>query len=216
MPDISDAEYRTFVRYQNLGAPEEVEKKIRDLEKDNRTQRRTISTLETKIPKDGEIVLPKAEADLLPKYKELGDAEKLAAELKEGREARTELATTIRSTAAEKFAGAAGLASETVGVLLAIPALQEAKFEIRKDKPFIVQKDGTALSFEDAKEKIPELKGLRPATNEVGFIKQGGDRSGGAGSIYDKIRNQRKQEQEAAVKAPAVKSLEERLGIARM
>jgi hypothetical protein len=231
MPEITDAEFRTFVRYQNLGAPEDVEAKIRNLEKDNVNQRRTIKTLEVKVPKEDSAIVPKEDADLLPKYKALGSVSDLEREIKEGREAKTELTTTVRRTSASSFAKAAGLADETVGVLLAIPALQDAKFEVRKGKvkdkngvevdgdiPFIVKKDG-AVSFEEAKKTIQELNGLRERTPDtpdaLNFHKQGGPGGGGAQNVFARIRAQREEEQKAAKEAPAVKSLEERLGIAQ-
>lgn len=39
MPTISDVEYRQLVAYQALGTPQEIEKKISALERDNKRQR---------------------------------------------------------------------------------------------------------------------------------------------------------------------------------
>lgn len=237
MPEISDAELRLFARYQNIGTPEEIQKKITDLEKDNGSQRDMIRDLKEKQPKENEVVLPKADAEKLKKYSELGKPEDLKKQVEEGAQAKSELAEVTRRTQAQAFAKAAGLADETVDTLIALPALQGADFSVEKGKvkndrgveeekdiafvtlPGEEGKAGEKLKFADAQEKVPALKGLRtaeaapPQKQNVGFVKQGGGSEGGSTTIYDRIRQQREAEKKASEEKPKVKPIEERLGV---
>lgn len=238
MPEISDAELRQFVRYQNLGTPEEIQKRITDLEKDNHKYRQEEKpALEAKIPKEGEVVVPKADADLIPAIKELGKPEEIKAKIEEGEQARNKLADVERRSAASKFAKAAGLADEAVDTLVAIPALQGASFEIRKGKvkdakgqeveadvAYVTMpgENQKPLTFTEAQEQVPALKGLRtaepttsrPATG-VPFVPQSGGGDNKPGNRFDRIREERAAAKKPAVEAPKKPSVFERLGMAR-
>jgi hypothetical protein len=218
MPEISDAELRDFARYQNLGTPAEVSKKINDLEVDNRKYRKeVVPALEAKLPKEDEVVLKKSEADLLPKYTKLGEPTEVQALIEKGAKAQEELTQMQRRGSASAFAKVAGLAEETVDTLIAIPALQNAVFSIKKkddeEKPYI-RLDDKDLSFEEAQEQIPALKGLRPAeTPRHSFLKQSGETGKPGGTVFDRIRANREAELKSAAEKPKTLSVEERLGV---
>lgn len=76
------------------------------------------------------------------------------------------------------------------------------------------------MSFNDAQDKIPALKGLRVAETPkqkdgVNYLKQSTQEGGQGLPFYERIRLEAKQKQEAAKKAGTGKSLEERLGMVR-
>jgi hypothetical protein len=217
MPEITDSELRMFVRYQNMGTPEEIQRKINDLVNDNGSQRDMIRGLQEKIPAEGHVVLPKEEADMLPKYKELGEPKDLKAQITKGDEAVTRLSQIERKLAATSFAKAVNLAEESIDTLLAIPALENAVFEVKKAKDgdkAVITLDNKSFTFDEAKEEIPALKGLRSAEpgkpGSVRYLQQGAAEEGGSpdASVYEKIRAEKKKEQESR---PKVKTLEERL-----
>lgn len=242
MPEISDAELRTLVAFQNLGTPNEIQKKIADLEKDNATQRDEIRTLKETVPKDGEIVVKKTDADRLEKFKQFGKPEDVEAKLQEGETAIKERDYLKRTSAARNFAKAAGLADEAVETMVAIPALEKAGFEVKTEKvkdsvtgketemevayitlPTEDGKSTETLSFDKAKEKVPALKGLRSAETEkqpdkpgLNFVPQGGgDGNGQKGTVYDRIRQERQNEKKAREEAQTdrVDPLEKQYGI---
>lgn len=236
MPEITDAEFRNFMRYQALGTPQDVEKKIADLESDNRDQREEIRTMKDTLPKEGEVVVKKTTADRLGKYEELGKPDEIEGKLKEGDEAKVKLAGRLQREAATSFADAVGLAEETVDTLVALPELQGATFtvvdgKVKNDKgeevdgkigkiTVTVDDAETTLDFDAARERFPALKGLKMADPndkrpDKNFVQQGHDKSGGPaeGNLYDKIRESREKEAKEQEKT-ASKPLEERLGMA--
>lgn len=237
MPEISDSDYRQFMRYQNIGTPDEITKKIASLESDNGSQRDTIRELKSKLPEDGQSVVPSEDASLLEKYKELGKPNELKKALEEGAEARKRADTLETRQHATQFARAVGLAEEAVETLVAIPALSGAKFEVRKttvdDKEqlrgyiTLPGEDQKAMAFDAAQEKIPALKGLRVAAasfddnnQDVDFLPQGGGIGGQSqGSLYDQIREEVKAKQKKAKEQRTMdadgKALEDRLGMVR-
>jgi hypothetical protein len=236
MPEISDAELRMFVRYQNFGTPDEVQKKIGDLEKDNGTQREEIRLFKEKLPKDNEVVLPKAKADLLPKYEKLGKPEEIEKQLTEGVQAKEDLTITKQKESALKFVRASGLSEDSVETLIAIPALKDAKFEVRKGKVRDrngIEKDGDvgyitlagdnqkAMTITDAREQVPALKGLATAgtqsTERKGteFVQQGGGTGTEGGTVYDRIRQQKAAKPAEDTTKQTVKPIQERLGMTR-
>ena len=75
MPEISDSDFRQFVAYQNLGTPQDIAKKVGELESDNKTQRDEIRDLKAKLPKETEAVLPKEKAEGILKEMEKEAAE---------------------------------------------------------------------------------------------------------------------------------------------
>lgn len=235
MPEISDAELRQFIRYQNLGTPEEVSKKIHDLEVDNRKYRQEEKpALEARLPKDDEVIIKKADADLLPKFKELGDPKEIKAKLTEGEEAKGKLTQVQLREAATKFARAAGLADESVDTLMAIPALQGATFEVRKGKvknekgvevdadiayvtlPGENQKE---MTFVEARDQVTALKGLATAAPVqqkpagANYVPQGtaGGSEGGS-SVYDRIRAEVAAKQPKPDEKPKDIPIAQRLG----
>lgn len=236
MPEITAAEQREFIRYQMLGTPSDVEKKIHDLEADNKKQRDELRDAKELAPKDGYIVVSKADADKLTKYKALGSPDEIEGKLKQGGEAQTRLADVERRNAATKFVAAAGLAAEAVDTLVALPALSTATFLVKQEKAknaqgvevdanvayisFTNEKNAVeTLNFAQAQERFAALKGLRPAGTQqqsvsVPFVPQSGESRGTPGhTVFDKIREERKA---AAEKRPdTVKSAEQRLGVTR-
>lgn len=233
MPEITDAELRQFTRYQSFGTPDEIQKKINDLEKDNHSQRDKLRAHEEKLPKDGQIVVAQSDADELAKFRELGKPEELKTVIETGGKAVKELADLKQHGAAADFVKAAGLADETVATLVAIPDLKDATFEVRKvkvkdDKGQEVEKDVAyvklagenqkAMTFEDAQKQVPALKGLRLATPTEekpgqNFVPQGGgENKSKPGTVYDKIRKDREEAKKPQEVKPG-SSVEDRLGM---
>lgn len=234
MPEISDSEFRMFAEYQTLGTPNEVRKKVNDLEKDNRDQREEINTLKSKQLKENEVALPKAEAERLEQYKALGKPDEVKQKVEAGNQAQDRLQGYERKEAARPFVKAAGLADETVDTLVAIPALAQAAFEVRDEKvdgkdqkvAYLVfaGADGKqeALSFTKAVEKYPLLNGLKRAEKSASsttFVRQDGETRGTQGStLFDSIReNAKKAKDNTKVQEEARTSrpLEDRLGMTR-
>lgn len=237
MPEISDAELRQYVHYQNLGTPAEVQKKIDSLETDNKSQRDEIRRLKEAQVQDGHIVVPEDDAKLLAEYKELGKPKEIKDKIAAGEEAQGKLTLLSRKDAARNFVKVAGLAEDAIETLVAIPALAGAELEVREVKakdsdekelvPYIkLPNEDKAMTFAEAQEKVPALKGLRPAEPAgkdtggpgVKFINQGEPNTGGkpGETIYDKIRREAKEREEARqeqLKARPEKSVEERLGM---
>lgn len=232
MPEISEAEYRQYLSYQRLGTPQEIEQKRENLERDNKQQRDEIRDMRDKQPKEGQILVTQADVDELAKYKELGTPEDLTERLERAETAERELSTVRVRTAAQTFAQAAGLAPEAVDTLIAIPALQGAKFEVREAKNdegketqvAYITLDGEnqkAMKYEDAIERIPALKGLRTATEEsprgTDFVPRGstGNDKGGQDSVYDRIRKDAEARKKASTSHDDVAAkARERLGAA--
>lgn len=89
--------------------------KVDTLESDNFNLRekrreldRTVETLQGKVPADGHVVVPAAEAEALKAYRELGKAEELKSQLETGRTAAQEAAKlkrrqSIRDAAGKEF-----------------------------------------------------------------------------------------------------------------
>lgn len=87
-------------------------KKIDTLESDNvnlREKRRelekTVQSLEGKVPADGTVVLPKADADALAAYQELGKPDELKTQLETGRTAAQKAAELARRQSITDAAG---------------------------------------------------------------------------------------------------------------
>ena len=235
MPEITQAEMNQFQRYMSIGTPQEVEKKIANLEADNKKYRD--ERRDAKAEQDGKLLVPEADVRELEQYRELGKIKDVKTRLDEGAEVQGKLRELETRTAAKGFAKAVGLADETVDTMVAIPGLQNATFEVRTKK--VQKEDGTeveqqvgyiklageekAMSFEDAKEQVPALKGLRLAEPEkpqqrgTNYVKQtGGDGSSGKGdNPYDRIRQEVKEKQEAKLQRAQSTTLEERMGMSR-
>ncbi|MGW8179482.1 MAG: hypothetical protein ACWGQW_12095, partial [bacterium] len=134
MPEITEAQMLEFGKYQSLGTFDAVARKIAALETDNRDQREEIRGLKEKLPGEDQVVVSKEDADLLPKYKDLGEPKDLKAKLEAGTTATTDLAKRVRRDAALAYVGAAGLAEETVDTLIALPDMTSAVFEVESKK----------------------------------------------------------------------------------
>lgn len=242
MPEISDAELRLFARYQNIGTPEEITKKFRDLETDNKNQRDEIRDLKEKMPGEDQVIVSKKDADLLPKYTALGEPKDLKAKLEAGEEAEKNFAIRARRDAALDYVRAAGLAEETVDTLISLPDLADVAFEVKTGKvkdakgqevdgklPYLVITDDKGakenIDFGKAQERFPALKGLKTAEPVKGsqqrptpnFVQQSpGDKGGASETLYDRIRRERKEHQEKeAARLKDAKSVDERLGRVR-
>lgn len=212
MPEITKAEQRELNAYQALGTPREIKRKIDDLEKDNKKQRDELKETKNKLPKDGEVIVKQEEKDELDKYVELGKPDELKSKVEKGDQAQTKLEQLETRNAASAFAKVAGIHEDAVDTLTALPALEGAKFEVRKVKVddkeqevaylTLAGEGNKAMPYEDAKEKVSALKGLRAAEGDgQKFIRQGGpSKSTGGSGIYDRIRKAAKDRQEAKTK----------------
>lgn len=150
MPEISDAELRQFVRYQNLGTPEEVERKIADLVKDNGKQRDELRESADKLkalPPEGAVVLTGAEAKLWPTLKELGKPEEIQAKLAAGQEAQSKLAEREKR---DRLAEAASALGWQGSLTARIRGIEAGTIEIREES--VTAADGTT-----SKVKVPYI-----------------------------------------------------------
>lgn len=224
MPDIAQQDVDALGAFRHIageygGTPASITKKIRELEEDNRSQREELRGLKEKMP-EGSVVVTKEDAKLLAAFKELGEPKEIKAKLEAGDASAAKLTSLERRTEASAFAVASGLDASAVDILIALPALAGAKFEVRKQKVDKVEKDvgyltlpgdgQTPMSFADAQEKVAELKGLRTATattdksvEGVAFVIQGGGQGGATGTIYDTIRKESAPAAAVAAAAPA-------------
>lgn len=175
MPEITDAEYRQFVRYQGLGTPEELErlsKKVSELETDNKKQRDTIRELRDQVPEDGTVAVAKDDAEALERYKALGELDALEEAVKERDSLRADVATRDRRDAMREAVEAAGWPVEVVATLEDMSSLQGAAFEVevsKNDEGEEVRTPYITLEGDDAEKqdltafaaKHPALQGLR-------------------------------------------------------
>ena len=208
MPEITEAEQTERNQYLALGTPREVKAKIAALEKDNKKQRDEIRAVKEKLPKNDQVIVKKEEKKAYDAYVKLGKADELKSKVEAGDKAQVELKQVKTRNAVGTFTKAAGLHAETIDTLIALPALNDAKFEIRevkvngekKEVAYVTLKDKEAMTFEDAKKQIPALKGLRAEESEAGtpFITQNpGEKRGSKGDIYAKIRKAAEDKQKA-------------------
>lgn len=172
MPEITDAEHRQLVSYSLLGTPEEVRKKIGQLEDDNKAQRDTIRDLKAAQPAEGSVIVPKEKADALAAYEKLGKPDELATVASERDELRQKDAARTRRDAITAAVGAMGWAADTVATIEDMASLQGARFEVeatKNEKGEDVETAYITLAGEgQAKQKLadfattnPALKGLR-------------------------------------------------------
>lgn len=215
MPEITDAEFRQFVRYQSLGTVEEIEdqrKKIRKLEDDNKGYRDKIRELEAGQLPENTVAIPKERADLLEAYEKLGKPDELATVVSERDELRQREAARAREDAFRAAVKANGWPEDTVATLLDMKTLDGATVELRTEMvdgkevevPYIT------LAGDDAKPQklaefaasAPQLKGLRTEApkQEHGTPYPKQPASGSAPKPPDAVQAyiQRMQEQAAA------------------
>jgi hypothetical protein len=133
MPEISDADYRSFVRYQMAGTPDEVEKKIRDLERDNVKQRDEIRVLKEATPKEGTVIVPKEKAEALTEYEKLGTPVELKARVEKVSTLEEEVAKRDRESSRDAAAKALGIEGKDLASFAGADALKFATREVEAD-----------------------------------------------------------------------------------
>lgn len=235
MPEISQAELNMFHRYQAIGTVDEINKKVKDLETDNQSQRQQITDLKKSVPSVDQTVVSKEDGTLVVEYKALGTPKQIQARFKAGDEALEKAKLADQRVAATAFAKATGLVDDSVETLIVLPQLKEAKFEVKKGKiknEQGVEIDGDigyitlagdgqkALTFSEAREQVPALKGLSFASGttepqRTSFVPQGGEKSK-PGTIYENIRKEAAERQKKAVESrPEPKSVHDRFGMTK-
>lgn len=189
MPEISDSDYRTFVRLQDIAAkydgPDGITKKINSLETDVASERQKRKDAEAKVPGDGAVVLSGDEAKAYPTLKELaalGSPDEIKGKLDRVDDVEGKLKARERRDAVAAAVKAQGWADDTVETLLDLRSLDGASFEVKREK---VKKDGkdeevdvafVTLSGEGQKaqklsefaESTPSLKGLKTGAASSG------------------------------------------------
>lgn len=235
MPEISDAQYREYVEYQTLGTPGEIRKKRTDLESDNFNQREEIRQLKEDRPAEGSVLLSPEDGQTHEEYKKLGTPSEIATRLEAGQQALKSLNQRDTRDSVVSFAKAAGLADAAVDTLIAIPTLENAKFEVRKQKqtddkgketevevPYVTLagEGQKAMKFTDAEAQIPAMKGLLRATGGdhkptgTEFVQQSPQSDEKPASKYEAIRNEEAAKKEARKKeADRATSVRERMGL---
>lgn len=192
MPEISDSDFRQFVAYQQIGTPQEITKKVGDLEKDNHQQRDQIRDLKEKIPKEGSVVLPKEKAEALTEYEKLGTPQDLGKVSGELDDLRKKDQQRTREDAFRAAVKAAKWPEDTVATLLDMRSLDGATVEVKKEKsdkgedvevPYVtLSGDGQkAQKLSEFAANAPQLKGLKmetetttPASNGTRYTPQTG------------------------------------------
>ena len=164
MPEITDAELRQFVQYQNLGTPGEVSKKITDLEADNKTQRDQIRDLK-KLPTvpEGGRILTKDEVTEVEAYRALGTPEEVKAKVEKVPTLEADLAKRDRDDARDAAAKALGIEGKDLSPFAGADALEfltkeeEVERNGKKEKapvPYVKDADGKEHRLADyGKEK---------------------------------------------------------------
>jgi hypothetical protein len=133
MPEITDAEFRQFVTYQQLGTPDEVRRKIDDLVRDNGKQRDELRERDEKLkalPPEGAVVLTGDDAKAWPTLKELGKPDEVRAKLEQGEKDKAALAERDRRDQVRSAAEAAGF---KVSVLEKLPGAEGLTFEGKEE-----------------------------------------------------------------------------------
>lgn len=229
MPEITDAEYRQFVTYQQIGTPDEIRKKMNDLVKDNGGYRDQIRDLKEQVPPEGSFIVSEQDHKRLSEFSEFGTLEDLQNRLDQGKSAMTELTGLQKRSSLTGFTKAVGLVDESVDVLMALPALQDAKFEVRTKKDdngnelaqgyITLAGESKAMSFDAAREQFPALNGLRTVGNttpELTMIQMGSDQKGGnkPANRYDAIREEvASRQNQTTNQVEVANTVRERLGV---
>lgn len=168
MPEITDAEYRQFIRFQELGTADEVVKKIDKFERENATYRQTITNqdtrykeLEKQVPAEGAVVLTGAEAKVIEEVRGIAPLAEVQKRLADGQEAAAKLKQRERHDAHRDAVKVLGL-KEGAAKLLDKIAPEGAKVEQRSEK------QGDA----DVKVAYITLPGADKATPLADYMKQ--------------------------------------------
>jgi len=232
MPEITDAEYRQFVTYQQIGTPDEIRKKMNDLVKDNGGYRDQLRDLKDQVPPDGSFIVSEQDHKRLSDFSEFGTLEDLQNRLDQGKSAMAELTGLQKRSSLTGFTKAVGLVDESVDVLMALPALQDAKFEVRTKKDdngnelpqgyITLAGEEKAVSFDKAREQFPALNGLRTVDNSSSdlslthMIPMGSDQKGGnkPANRYDAIREEvASRQNQTTNQVEVANTVRERLGV---
>lgn len=132
MPEITDAELRQFAAYQNLGTPDEVNKKISRLEGENKGYRDEIKDLKAEavqVPEGG-MILDKDKAEQFNAYTALGEP----AQVKEAVQRKTELEQQVASLARKEVIRSAAEAQGFDAVALEnLPGTSGWTYEVKQE-----------------------------------------------------------------------------------
>lgn len=154
MPEISEQDYRTFLRLQDVAAkydgPDGLRKKIETLETDNAGYRSKVKELEGKQVPEGAVVLTGEEATAYPTLKELGKPEEIKGKLEKLPTLEAEIARRDREAARDAAARALGIEGNDL-------------------RPFA---GSDALSYETREEEV-ELQGGKREKRPVPYVKDG-------------------------------------------
>jgi hypothetical protein len=214
-------------------SPAEILRNIQKIEGERDTATRRITDLENQVPKTGFVIVPKTDADDLAAYREINpkpaDLKKIVSA---GAKAEEDLKIVKLKESALAFAEVVGIHPDAVDMLVALPDLKDAKFEVRDGKVkdgkgkevdgkvgylTLAGNDEKEMDYEAALKKVPALKGLRPADppapvkggraassgQPLNFAPQGGTGSGAAANS-GKNTWQKIREEEQGKGRPAV------------
>lgn len=130
MPEMSEAAILRLGRYENLGTPEEIQKKRTALEADNQRQRGEIATLKQQVPAEGAVVLTEeGQKKLWAKVKDLPEDFDPAAVVRERDELKVKDATRTRLDDAREAAKATYGNDDAADVLLGLDGMKDGTYE---------------------------------------------------------------------------------------
>lgn len=160
MPEMDQSHILLLGRYQNLGTPEELERKRRDLEKDNQKQRTEIEQLTARIPAEGAVVLTEeGHKKLWAKVKDLPEDFDPAAVVKERDDLKVKDAVRTRTDAAREAAKATWGNDDAADVLLGLDGMKDGTFE--KKQVTVKGQNGAADTKQDEWHFTPAGEGQK-------------------------------------------------------
>lgn len=181
------------------------------LREKNRTLKEQVKDLEGKTPKDGGVVMPKAEAETLESYKALGDVETLKTALGERDQLKGELGVLRKDGVLRDVAEAAGFKLPVLKTLAG-----DLQFEIKEidqdgkkvRAAFVKADDGEKAIADYAKDKwtdfLPALTAQPPQSGGTPFPTQSAGGPPPASSVLADFKK-KSQEQRAAQPNPLAK-----------
>jgi hypothetical protein len=142
MPEITDAQMAEYRAYQSVGGtPDQLTKKVGDLEKDNQKQRDEIrglrddkKALEAKLPADGAVVLTGDDAAAWPRYAKLGKPDELEGAVTERDTLKKDAAARAWEDRVKAAAEAEGWGGKPGILKLALRGLEDHVLEVRDEK----------------------------------------------------------------------------------
>lgn len=182
-----------------------------NLREKNRTLKEQVKDLEGKTPKDGGVILSKAEADLLESYKAVGDVETVKTALGERDQLKGELGVLRKDGVLRDVAEAAGFKLPVLKTLAG-----DLQFEIKEidqdgkkvRTAFVKNGDGEKPVADYAKEKwadfLPALTAQPPQSGGTPFPSQSAGGPPSASSVLADFKK-KSQEQRAAQPNPLAK-----------